>query len=269
MTKGQEVHMSRRFTVFSIFVLSLAACSPGAPSPSPPPPQSQSPTPQQPAPDPAAPQQTNTAPTATTVPASETAAKAAAPAATEPAPARTEPAAPPAPKFREVIVPAGTLLNVRLITPIASDTSNVEDAVRGSLIEPLVVEGVTAVPDGVELSGTVRDAKRSGRVKGRASVAFRFERLNLRDERLAIRTAMMSYQAAADRGDDVKKGAIGGAAGAIVGGIVGGGKGAAIGAGVGATGAVVATRGDEVRLDAGTRLRVTLQEPLKVIVPLR
>ena len=119
--------MSRRFTVFSIFVLSLAACSPGAPSPSPspPPPQSQSPTPQQPAPDPAAPQQTNTAPTATTVPASETAAKAAAPAATEPAPARTEPAAPPAPKFREVIVPAGTLLNVRLITPIASDTSNV------------------------------------------------------------------------------------------------------------------------------------------------
>jgi hypothetical protein len=166
-------------------------------------------------------------------------------------------------------VPAGTLLDVRLMTPIASDSSETEDAVRGRLAAPVVVEGVTAVPEGSELSGTVRDAKRSGRVKGRASVAFRFERLNVRGDRLAIRTALMSYQAAADRSDDVKKGAIGGAAGAIVGGIVGGGKGAAIGAGVGATGAVVATRGDEIRLGEGTALRVTLQAPLKVIVPLR
>jgi hypothetical protein len=55
-------------------------------------------------------------------------------------------------------------------------------------------------------------------------------------------------------------------AGAIFGGIAGGGKGAAIGAGVGGTGAVVATRGDEVRLGAGTILRVTLQQPVKVVV---
>jgi uncharacterized protein YcfJ len=105
-------------------------------------------------------------------------------------------------------------------------------------------------------------------VKGRALVAFRFERIDVRGERLAIRTATVSRQAEANRRDDVGKGAIGGAAGAEVGGILGGGKGAAIGAGVGATGAVVATRGDEVQLEAGTTVRVTLQEPMKFVVPL-
>ena len=54
---------------------------------------------------------------------------------------------------------------------------------------------------------------------------------------------------------DATKIGIGTGAGAIIGGIVGGGKGAAIGAGVGAaggTGVVMATRGEEVRLAAGT-----------------
>src|SRR5262249_12604244 len=41
--------------------------------------------------------------------------------------------APEPPKFHEVTVPAGTVLTVRLSTSIASDTSKVEDAVRGSL----------------------------------------------------------------------------------------------------------------------------------------
>ena len=97
---------------------------------------------------------------------------------------------------------------------------------------------------------------------------MRAERLIAGDESHAIRTAQVTRQAAPDRSDDVKKGVIGGAAGAIVGGIVGGGRGAAIGAGAGATGAVLVTRGDEIELPAGTTVRTTLQEPLKVVVPL-
>ncbi len=178
------------------------------------------------------------------------------------------PPAPPKPQFREVTIPAGTSLNVKLSTPIASDTSNVEDEIRGTLAAPIVVAGTTAVPAGSEIVGTVRDAKRSGRVKGRASIAFGFERLMVRHESHTIRTSTVTREAAANRSDDVKKGAIGGAAGAVVGGIIGGGKGAAIGAGVGGTGAVVATRGDEVRLPAGTTVRTTLREPLKIVVPL-
>ena len=73
--------------------------------------------------------------------------KATAPATTGEAPAAPAAPRPPAaprvddtaastPKpleFREVTVPAGTVLRVTLTTPVASDTSNVEDAVRGTL----------------------------------------------------------------------------------------------------------------------------------------
>jgi hypothetical protein len=54
--------------------------------------------------------------------------------------------------------------------------------------------------------------------------------------------------------------------GVIVGVGSGASKGAAIGGGAG-TGAVLATRGDEVRLPAGTPLSVKLTAPLTVRVP--
>jgi hypothetical protein len=168
-----------------------------------------------------------------------------------------------------VTIPAGTALSARLTTPIASDKSQLEDEVRATLTAPIRVDGVVVVPEGSEVVGTVRSARRSGRVKGLASVAFRFERIIVRNERLAIRTALISRQAEVKRSEDVKKGAIGAAAGAVIGGIAGGGKGAAIGAGVGGTGAVVATRGEEVRLPAGTSVRTTLQEPVRVVVPVQ
>jgi len=188
------------------------------------------------------------------------------PAATPATPA-VEKAAAATPAFREVTIPAGTALGVTLRTSLASDTSHIEDAVHGTLSKALVIGGVTVVPAGSDVSGTVRSVKRSGRVKGRASIGFRFERLNVGAESHTIQTATVSREAAANRKEDVKKGAIGAAAGAIIGGLAGGGKGAVIGAGAGGTGAVVVTRGEEVRLAAGTTVRTTLQKPLKVVVP--
>ena len=55
--------------------------------------------------------------------------------------------------------------------------------------------------------------------------------------------------------------------GAIVGGIAGGGSGAAIGATVGGAGTVLATKGHEVALPAGTRVTTRLLEAIKVEVP--
>jgi hypothetical protein len=142
----------------------------------------------------------------------------------------------------------------------------VEDSVRGTIAEPIVVAGTTVVPAGADVTGTVIEANQSGRVKGRASVAFRFDRLSIHDERYDIRTARITRQAASSRRSDIKKGGIGAGVGAIVGGIIGGGKGAAIGAGAGGAGAVLATRGNEIRLAAGTTVTTTLQEPLSVRV---
>jgi len=159
------------------------------------------------------------------------------------------------------------VLTATLSTAIASDTSKVEDTVHGTLTKPLIVSGTTAVPAGAEIVGSVLDAKQSGRVKGRASIAFRFSRLIVGTEAHQIHTAQIAREAAPDRKGDVTKGAIGGGVGAVVGGLVGGGKGALIGAGVGGTGAVLATKGKEVRLPAGTIVSTHLEQALVVLVP--
>jgi hypothetical protein len=186
-------------------------------------------------------------------------------AAAAPAP---EPSAPPAPKFREVTIPAETPISVTLETPVASDKSKVEDQSRGKLAKPIVVSGTTVVPAGSELTGSIIDAKESGRVKGKATVAFRFDRINVRGESHRIQTARVTREAAASTKSDVKKGAVGAGAGAVIGGIAGGGSGAAIGAGVGGAGAVLATKGKEVELPAGTTVSTRLTESVKVLVPM-
>jgi hypothetical protein len=175
----------------------------------------------------------------------------------------------PAPTFREVTIPSGTTLSVRLANRLASNTNKVEDAVKGSLSKAVVVDGVTALPAGTQLTGSVLEANESGRVKGRASIAFRFDRLSADGETLRIETATVRREAAPDRKSDVTKGGIGAGVGAIVGGVVGGGKGAAIGAVAGGTGAVLATKGKEVEIPSGTVVSVRLEDPLTVRVAAR
>lgn len=217
----------------------------------------------QPAPAPAA---GSPAPAAAQTPAAASPAPAV-PESKSPDAAAPKPDAPKAPEFREVTIPAGQTISVTLTTSLASDTSKVEDPVRGKVAKAIVISGVTAVPAGSEASGSVTEAMQSGRVKGRASIAFRFARLVVREETHQIRTARITRQAAPSGRDDLKKGGIGAGVGAVVGGIIGGKKGAVIGAGAGGAGTVLATKGKEVRLPAGTIVSTTLQEALIVRVP--
>jgi hypothetical protein len=189
-----------------------------------------------------------------------------------PAPAPAAPPEPPAPKFREVTIPEGTSLSVTVTTAVASDSSKVEDLVQGTLAKPIVVSGTTVVPRGSELTGSVIEATQSARVKGRAAIAFRFDRIIVRSESHEIQTARVRREAASTKGKDAKKIGIGAGVGAIIGGVAGGGSGAAIGAAVGGgagTGAVLATRGSEVELPAGTTITTQLQKPLTVLVPIK
>jgi hypothetical protein len=178
------------------------------------------------------------------------------------------------PEFREVTLPAGTVLPIELQSAVASDTSNVEDPVKASLRRAVIVEGVEALPAGSTLNGTVTAAKRSARVKGRAQVAFRFDSIVPagRDERIAIRTSAVSRMAPATKKKDAATIAVPAAGGAVIGGIVGGGSGAAKGAVIGGgagTGVVLATRGKEVRFGPGADFSVTLQAPVTIRVPVK
>jgi hypothetical protein len=179
------------------------------------------------------------------------------------------PAPPPPPKYKEVTLAEGTMLGLRLDTPVASDTSKVEDPVRATLRKPVVSNSLTVLPEGTRITGVVTDVARSGKVKGLAHLSLRFTSLTVDDERYEIRTHSVSREAKSTKKKDATKVGVGTGAGALIGAIAGGGKGAAIGAGVGAaagTGVVMATRGEEVRLAEGTSLTVALASPLKVRV---
>ena len=175
------------------------------------------------------------------------------------------PAAPPVPQFREVTLPAGTTLRLRLQSAVASDSSRVEDTVRAELREAVVIDGATVVPAGATLTGFVTDVERSGRVKGRARIAYRFNALSHDGEEYDVTTAPVSHMAEATKGEDATKIAVGAGAGAAIGALLGGGDGAAKGAAIGGaagTGAVLATRGEEVRLGPGAAVTTSLTAPL-------
>jgi hypothetical protein len=181
------------------------------------------------------------------------------------------PATPPAPMMMEMEVPAGTALNIVLETPVSSATSHAEDTVKGHVARAVDVGGMTTIPAGSPVSGTVVEANPSGKVKGRALIALRFNRVIVANTPYTIQTARIVREAEATKTEDAKKVGIGAGAGAVIGAIAGGKKGAAIGTAVGAGaggGAVLATKGKEVSLGSGAAIKTTIEAPVKINAPM-
>ncbi|HEY4670944.1 MAG TPA: hypothetical protein VIG78_02670 [Gemmatimonadaceae bacterium] len=197
----------------------------------------------------------------------------------EPAPAAfvREPSPPPpppvkVPEYRELTIPSGTTLSATLATSLASDTSKVEDTVRATLKSPVSIEGFELLPAGATIAGSVTRAEPAAKVKGRALLAFRFNSVDLTAGSEHLSTETITREASSTKGKDATKIGIGAGAGAIIGGLVGGGSGAATGAAIGGgagTATVLATKGDEVRLPAGTPVTVTLTSPLTIRVEVK
>lgn len=174
--------------------------------------------------------------------------------------------------FREFTLPEGTALAVRLDSAVSSDSSRVEDRVEATLIDSIHVGDTEVLPAGSVVRGEVAAVEAAGKVKGRASLALRFNSISAtgHDERypIAARVAML---APATKGEDAAKIGIPAAGGAIVGGLLGGKKGAAIGTAVGGgagAAVVLATPGEEIRLPRGTALSIRLDNAVDVRVPI-
>jgi hypothetical protein len=162
-------------------------------------------------------------------------------------------------------VPAGTVIPVRFETTVSSATSHAEDRVDAVVRNDVRVRGAVAIPAGSELRGHVVTARRAGKIKGRAYLSVQFDRLVVRGRTYDIATRRLGVEAPSGTGRDAKTIGGGAGAGAIVGAIADGKSGALKGAligGAAGTGVVLATRGKEVTLPAGTRWRVRLVRPL-------
>jgi hypothetical protein len=177
------------------------------------------------------------------------------------------------PEYREVTLPVGTTLTVALTSMVGSDTSRVEDPVHGTLRHAVRIAGVQALPIGTAVSGHVTNAQPAGKVKGKASIGFRLNTIELPGKSSEpISTATYSRVSRATKQKDATKIGVGAGAGAVIGGILGGGSGAAKGAAIGGgagTAVVLSTKGDEVRIPAGTPVTIRLTAPLIVQVPLK
>ena len=162
-------------------------------------------------------------------------------------------------------VPAGTQIVVRLIDPVNSETDRLGQTYRASIDDPVVVNGQTVIPRGVDAVASLIDAQKSGKIQGRTALTLDLRSVTINGRTVNVTTTGVS-QESSSRGERSAK-VIGGTAalGAIIGAIAGGGKGAAIGAGSGAavgTGAEVMTSGQKVKIPAETRLTFTLQNPI-------
>lgn len=168
---------------------------------------------------------------------------------------------------RTLTIPDNTVLDVTLNTSLSSETSRVEERVNGTVNSPVVIDGITAIPAGSALSGHVTNVKDSGKVKGRAELAFSFNRLRAGSVTYDVATKPLHYIAESTKKDDAVKIGVGAGAGALIGAITGGKKGAAIGSAIGGgagTGVVLATEGKDVSLAEGRKLKVSLTNPLTI-----
>jgi hypothetical protein len=127
---------------------------------------------------------------------------------------------------RTVVVPAGTVLTVRLGQAVGSKISETGQAFSATVAKAVVVGTDTAIPEGASASGTVTDAKPLGRFKGGAVLSLK---LNSVADLPVETSALVRTQAGKGKRTAAM---IGGGAGlgALIGGLAGGGKGAAIGA---------------------------------------
>jgi hypothetical protein len=158
-------------------------------------------------------------------------------------------------------VPTGTEMSVRIDTALSSRTARREDLVDGTLTESVRVDGRVAIPAGARVRGIVTNAEPAGRASSGGRIEMTFDQLQLPNgRRVDIRSSVASIE---EEGFSKKRAGLGAVIGGILGGVLDGKKGALIGVLVGGGGAVVADKGNEVEIPAGTVVNLRLDRPLE------
>lgn len=164
----------------------------------------------------------------------------------------------------ELRLPEGTRILVRLDEPLSSRTAHREDRFDASVFRPVRADRAVAIPAGTRVRGVVRDAQPARRGSKGGQLELDFDTLYLDPRRIDLRSRVVSLDQDEGGGDTAGKAGIGAVLGGVVGSILGGKKGAIVGIIVGGTGAVVASKGDEVDLPEGTIVTIELTYPLAI-----
>jgi hypothetical protein len=205
-------------------------------------------------------------------------------------PSTPNPASPPAgaaPQLpADIVVPAGTKIPLTLINSLSTKHSSEGDRVYLQTSFPITIDGRIVIPRGSYVTGTVTEAKRPGKVKGKGEIFLRFDSLTLangttRDFRSRLGSTDASdgqfdraegkIKGDGSKGSDARTVATTTGAGASIGAIAGsaaghGGMGAGIGAAAGAAAglaAVMLSRGPDLVLPRGTSFEMILDRDVR------
>jgi hypothetical protein len=175
-------------------------------------------------------------------------------------------------------IPAGTKVPVVLKHAVSSKGTREGDGVYAETTFPVVDSGRVLIPAGTYVQGRISHIRRGGRVKGRAEVLMHFTTLIYPSgytvllpgavenapgvDKTSVKDQEGTIRSDSQKGEKIGTVATSAGTGAVVGGLSNGGKGALIGAGIGgAVGTAIGllTRGNDVKLDAGTTLEIVIQ----------
>lgn len=175
-------------------------------------------------------------------------------------------------------VPAGTALMVRLQTTLATFSNRPGDPFRGSITQPVSVNGQTVIPVGAIVEGRVTKVSEPRRISGKPTIGILPEAVimptgeryyldaTLTDTNLKGTDVSSEGQfkgSTHDRHDTLEQGG-GTAGGMVIGGLAGGPVGVLVGGaiGAGATTGHWLARHRSATLPAGTQLTLELNRPL-------
>lgn len=172
------------------------------------------------------------------------------------------------PQVRMATVPAGSELMLALDNPLDSSQNHEGDTFTARVVQSVVVNGKTIVPEGAKVEGRVTEAVPAKKGAGKGKLALAFDKLRFPDGYRTDIVGTFEEVSASKKGRNAK--VIGGSAvgGAILGRIFGKGtKSAVVGSiigGAAGTAVVMSKEGEQAKLSADTPFKLKLDQAIQV-----
>src|SRR5438093_5894205 len=183
----------------------------------------------------------------------------------DPIPAPVPPP-PPQPVARQVTIPAGTDVYIRMIDSIDTEQAHPNETFRASLDKPIVVDGQTIIPPRSDVFVKVVEVQSAGKLSGTSELKVELDKLFIGKQSYTVVSNTFTETGSSQGKKAARNVGIGAAVGGIIGGVLGGKKGAIIGAGAGGGGGAVITKSEQIRINSETQLLFKLENPVEVTI---